>query len=327
MGKDLTVLIWLEPYWLFGIVLSLGLILFRRTSVVANEQSLPSLTLIHPSLPRAMPQLTALAPRSRRTWTVPLVLALFFTALGQPVWQGAWLKPPPLGRELVLLVDASKSMSIGDFSIGGHSVERLTVLKSLINRFVAARIGDKIGLVVFGDRASTLLPPTFDHELVQAMLARIPVGIAGENTALGEAVGLALNSLRARSGRRPALLLFTDGDSTAGVISPREATALAARWNVPIYTIRVGTDLFGHAARATEQFGLAEMSSASGGRAYTASSAETLAAVIRDIDALERSVTPPSSQRELQPLYWLPLLVAALILLVGRLRIIRLHAT
>ena len=316
-------LTWLQPWWLLGIILSVALILFGRSAAVSNERGGPGLTLIHPSLLDALPQMAQTVPRSRRNWLIPLVLTLFSIALAQPVWQGAWLKPPPLGRELVLLVDASKSMSIGDFAVGGQSVERLTVLKSLINRFVEARTGDKVGLVIFGDRASTLLPPTFDHELVQAMLARIPVGIAGENTALGEAVGLALKSIRGGSGRRPALLLFTDGDSTAGVISPREATALAAQLKIPIYTVRVGTDLFGHAGRISEDFGLPEMAAASGGRAYTASSAETLANVIGDIDTLERSVTPPSTRRELQPLYWLPLLIAAIILLTGRMRQIK----
>ena len=315
-------LTWSQPWWLLGSVFSLALILLGRSSA-AKEPGAPGLTLIHPSLLDALPQIRQSAPRSRRDWAIPLVLALFSTALAQPVWQGAWLKPPPLGRELVLLVDASKSMSIGDFSVGGQSIERLTVLKSLINRFVEARVGDKIGLVIFGDRASTLLPPTFDHELVQAMLARIPVGVAGENTALGEAVGLALKSIRGGSARRPALLLFTDGDSTAGVISPREATALAVQLKIPIYTVRVGTDLFGHAARSDADFGLWEMAAASGGRAYTASSAQTLANVIRDIDALERSVTPPSTRRELQPLYWLPLLLAAIIVLIARTRLIR----
>lgn len=316
-------LTWLQPWWLLGIILSVALILFGRSAAVSKERGGPGLTLIHPSLLDALPQLVGTVPRSRRNWLIPLVLTLFSIASAQPVWQGAWLKPPPLGRELVLLVDASKSMSIGDFSVGGQSVERLTVLKSLINRFVEARTGDKVGLVIFGDRASTLLPPTFDHELVQAMLARIPVGIAGENTALGEAVGLALKSIRGGSGRRPALLLFTDGDSTAGVISPREATALAAQLKIPIYTVRVGTDLFGHAARISEDFGLPEMAAASGGRAYTASSAGTLANVIGDIDMLERSVTPPSTRRDLQPLYWLPLLIAAIILLAGRMRQIK----
>lgn len=313
-------LTWLQPWWLLGIIFSLALILLGRSAAVRRERSGPGLTLIHPSLLEALPQIAHTVPRSRRDWSIPFVLALFSTALAQPVWQGAWLKPPPLGRELVLLVDASKSMSIGDFSVGGQSIERLTVLKSLINRFVEARAGDKVGLVIFGDRASTLLPPTFDHELVQAMLARLPVGVAGENTALGEAVGLALKSIRGGAARRPALLLFTDGDSTAGVISPREATALAVQLKIPIYTVRVGTDLFGHAARTNGDFGLSEMAAASGGRAYTASSAQTLANVIRDIDALERSVTPPSTRRELQPLYLLPLLLAAIILLTARMR-------
>lgn len=310
-------LIWQQPWWLIGVPLSLLLVLFGRRPLQRAHQSEP-LTLLHPSLLRVLPKLGERDSDNRREWLVPVALALFCVALAQPVWQGAWLKPAPLGREVVLLVDASKSMSIGDFALGGQPVDRLTVLKNLINRFVAARAGDQFGLVVFGDRAATLLPPTFDHELVQQMLARIPVGIAGENTALGEAIGLALKSINIRSPRRPALILFTDGDSTAGVVSPREATALAAEWKIPVYTIKVGTDLFGHAGRSAGEFGLADIATQSGGRYYTATSADLLADVIRDIGALERTVTPPSTQRELRALYWVPLACAGLLLFLAR---------
>lgn len=309
---------WQQPWWLLGVVLALLLVVFRRRIATHEPQPAPSMTLVHPLLLQVFPALLARQRLQRREWPLPIILALFSVALAQPVWQGEWLKPESLGREMVLLVDASKSMSIGDFSVAGQSVERLTVLKSLINRFVEARVGDKFGLVVFGDRAATLLPPTFDHPLVQAMLARIPVGIAGENTALGEAIGLALKSIQQRSPRRPALILFTDGDSTAGVVSPREATALAAQWKIPVYTVKVGTDLFGHAGRSSGEFGLSDIARQSGGRHYSATSAQMLADVIRDIDALERTVTPPSNKRELHELYWLPLSLAMLILLLVR---------
>lgn len=310
-------LTWQNPWWFLGVALALLLYAFARLAA-SDTRRAASLTLLHPAFSKMRAASIERAPAPYRKFPVPLVIALFSLALAQPVWQGAWLKQAPLGREVLLLVDASKSMSIDDFKIGGQAVERLSVLKGLINQFVEARSGDKFGLVIFGDHAATLLPPTFDHELVQTMLARVPVGITGENTALGDAIGLALNTIQQRSPRRPALILFTDGDSTAGIISPREATALAARLKIPVYTVKVGTDLFGHALRPGTDFSLPQIAAASGARYYTATSTQMLQDVIKDIGTLERTVTPPSNKRELHALYWLPLLFAISILVIVR---------
>lgn len=307
-------LIWQSPWWLVAVPLALATFaLAARRQPTAGG----SLTLIH-TLLRAE---SAAAPR--RLNVTPLALALIVIALAQPAWRGDWLKPPPEGRELVLVVDASKSMSIGDFTVGGQPVERFTVLKGLITRFVERRAGDRFGLVIFGDQAATLLSPTADQALVNAMLARIPVGITGENTALGDAIALALTSTKQNTARRPALLVFTDGDSTAGIVTTREAAALARERGTPVYTVKVGTDLFGHANRAPIEFGLAEIAATSGGRYYTASSANALDSVIEDIGRLERVPAATSRIRETRALYWIPLSVALILLFAERILALR----
>lgn len=311
-------LIWQAPWWLAAVPLALA-----TFALAARHQpaSASLLTLIHPLLHAE----SAAAPR--RFNVTPWVLALIAVALAQPAWRGDWLKPPPEGRELVLVVDASKSMSIGDFTVAGQPVERLTVLKGLITRFVERRLGDRFGLVIFGDHAATLLSPTADHALVNAMLNRIPVGISGENTALGDAIALALTSTKQNTARRPALLVFTDGDSTAGIVTTREAAALARERSTPVYTVKVGTDLFGHAKRNHADFGLAEIAAATGARFYTASSANGLDNVIEDIGTLERVPVPASRVRETRALYWIPLGVALLLLLGVRILALRRAAT
>lgn len=311
-------LIWQAPWWLVGVPIALAAYALARRARSGADHSI---TLLHPVLRGESTQ------PSRRFDLIPLALALIAVTLAQPAWRGDWLKPPPEGREMVLVVDASKSMSISDFTVGGQPVERLSVLKGLIAQFVERRAGDRFGLVVFGDHAATLLSPTPDQSLVNAMLMRIPVGISGENTALGDAIALALTSAKQHSARRPALIVFTDGDSTAGIITAREAAALARERNTPVYTVKIGTDLFGHARRAPVDFGLAQIATATGARHYSASSAGALDDVIKDIGRLERVPVPASRVRETRVLYWIPLALALLLLIVSRVAEMRRAAT
>ena len=311
-------LVWQAPWWLMGVPIALAA--YALTARVRSDAA-NSITLLHPVLRGESAQ------PSRRLDLIPVILALIAVALAQPAWRGDWLKPPPEGRELVLVVDASKSMSISDFTVGNQPVERLSVLKGLIAQFVERRVGDRFGLVIFGDHAATLLSPTADHSLVNAMLMRIPVGISGENTALGDAIALALTSAKQNSARRPALLVFTDGDSTAGIVTAREAAALARERRTPVYTVKIGTDLFGHARRAPVDFGLAQIAAATGGRHYSATSARALDDVIKDIGRLERVPAAAARVRETRVLYWLPLAAALILLMLTRVAEMRRAAT
>lgn len=321
------------PYWLAAVlpVLLAAWFAMRRGHLRHDPLPIPAVVLVHPDL-SALPATQSPKGSARLQWWLEVaVLILLLLALAQPQWIGDWVSSEPEGREIMLLVDGSKSMSISDFELNGQPVERLSVLKGLVSQFVNARAGDRFGLVVFGDHAYTLTPPTFDRTLVIRMLQRIPVGIAGEDTAIGEALGLALKQLQEQPQviRRPALILFTDGDSTTGVISPREALEVAVRMQVPVYTIEIGTDLFGHAALAAAQSsatkpeqerdpGLREIARASGGNYYQATSADALKRVIADIGALEKTIIPPSTRRERREWFLLPLLLAVMLLTASR---------
>lgn len=296
MGAALSVLTFASPMWLIGV----PFILLAAWFATREVMPVPTVILLHPDL-STLPKtpLPTGSTRLHRWLDVTALIALLF-ALAQPQWIGEWIPAAPEGREIMLLVDGSKSMSISDFQSEGQSVERMSVLKGMISQFVQARGRDRFGLIIFGNQAYTMVPPTFDRALVTRMLQRIPVGIAGEDTAIGEALGLALKQLREQAPRRPALILFTDGDNTAGAISPREAVAVAMRMKVPIYTVEIGTDLFGHATQpdalpssAEREPGLKQIAHATGGRYYQAASKDALKAVIADIGNLEKTVTPP----------------------------------
>ncbi|MDR3391946.1 MAG: VWA domain-containing protein [Sulfuriferula sp.] len=317
-----------QPAWLalLPLLAPLAFIIWRRGFAQGKTTDAAGLTLVHPNLD-LLQQNGDVAPACSR-WLFALdllALSCLILALAQPQWLGAWLPETPQGREIMLLVDTSKSMSIADFESHGQPVERLTVLKDIVSRFVAGRQGDRFGLIGFGTIAGTLVPPTFDVDLVNAMLERIQIGIAGEDTALGDAIGLALRQLHQQQRLRPALILFTDGDSTAGNITPSEAVALARHMAVPIYTVQIGGDLFAAgrpasaaAAQATEP-GLVQIAALTGGRYYQADNRKTLQQVIDDIGQREKTVARPARRRAVQEWYLLPLLFAGAIFSLTRL--------
>lgn len=314
-----------HPWWLAALPVALSGLWFaaRRSRTHADEGS--AITLSHPDLSALPPEQEA-APTSRRA-TVALhaiALLLFFLALAQPQRQGGFERETPLGRDIMLLLDASDTMSIDDFELNGRKVSRLDVLRGLAREFVAAREGDRFGLIAFGDFAATLAPPTFDREFVARQLDRLRVGAAGEATAIGDALGLALKQVRTQDRLRPALILFSDGDSTAGDMRMSEAMALARDMRVAIYTVRIGGDLFTAgrarpAAPRADEPDLQTLARNTGGQYYIAGDSRTLRRVIADIGRLEPTIARPPTRRSVEEWYWLPLAGAALCLSLARL--------
>jgi Ca-activated chloride channel family protein len=249
-----------------------------------------------------------------------LAFALLILALAQPREVGDWIRPPPEGRDIALVIDTSLTMSIDDFRMEGKKVARLAVLKRVIGRFIQARTADRFAVLAFGSRAATLTPPTFDHAHVLAQLNRLQVGMAGNDTALGDALGLALKSLRARK-LRPAVILVSDGEpSNAGDMSPAEAVAVARQLGVAVHTIQIGSDLFGAGgqAQADPQPDLADIARLTGGQHWFVRSTADAETVIRAVDRLEKTLSPPARQRQVREWYWLPLALAAACLAVVR---------
>jgi len=309
-----------HPFWLALLpVLALAFMFMQRR----GEEGAPRAYLVHPDL-SVLDEGAAQAPSSSRrlqTWLTFLAACLLTLGLAQPQWLGPAIPDRPQGRDIMLLVDASTSMSIDDFEVNGQRVTRLDVLKSVTQRFVAAREGDRFGLIAFGNHAATLAPPSFDEALLQAQLARLQAGIAGEATAIGDALGLALKQVKSEGRLQPALILFSDGDSTAGEMKPSEALVAAQALGVKIYTVEIGTDLFASPTRpvtkSTEP-GLKQIAEASGAKHYVAGSAQALQTIIQDIGRLEPSIVRPATRRQIAEWYWLALLAAALLLVAAQ---------
>ena len=171
-------------------------------------------------------------------WVLAVVAAARPQFVGEPV------ALPMTGRDLLLSVDLSGSMEEQDFQLNGEWVDRLTALKSVATDFIERRVGDRVGLILFGREAYLQAPLTFDRATVSTLLDESVIGLAGKETAIGDSIGLAIRTLEdagVEQGRR-VLILLTDGANTAGAVEPRKAAELAAQRKLVIYTIGIGAD-------------------------------------------------------------------------------------
>lgn len=309
-----------QPRWLLlwlGVAGWFGLA-WRR--VLADRQGEGAgLVLNHPALPLAAVA-SLPAPSLRRPVVLrALAFGLLVLALAQPRQVGDWITPPPEGRDMVLLIDTSLTMSIRDFRQGDLEVERMTVLKDTLAHFIDGRPGDRFGVIVFGSEVATLTPPTFDRQHAIAQIQRIQVGMLGGDTALGDALGMALKQVTTRR-LRPAVILVSDGaDSNAGTLTPAEAVAVARQAGVAIHTLQFGSDPYaagraargGNAAVADPQPDLIDLAQFSRGQHFAIASADDAARVIRAIDQLEPTLSRPAQHRQVREWYWALLALAA----------------
>ena len=255
-----------------------------------------------------------------RLIALSLAWALLLAALARPQFTGDPVNLPTTGRDLMLAVDISGSMATEDMEIDGDYVERLAVVKAVIANFTEARVGDRIGLVLFGTNAYLQAPLTFDVKSVNRFLIEAPVGIAGGKTAIGDAIGLAVKRLRLRPQDEKVLILLTDGANNVGEVEPRIAAELAARDNIRIYTIGVGADemrmpgLLGRISGRTtnpsadlDEETLQIIADSTGGRYFRAKDPRALMEIYALIDQLEPVEQEAEIFRPVQSLYFWPL--------------------
>lgn len=232
-----------------------------------------------------------------------LAWGLLCVAAARPQQLGEPVQPPQAGRDMMLAVDLSGSMADEDMELGGRTVDRLTAAKAVLADFLDHRGGDRIGLIVFGRQAYALTPMTLDLDSVRQQLYDSVVGIAGRETAIGDAIGLAVKRLRAQPAQ-PAnaaehvLILLTDGVNTAGLLDPIKAAELARDNAVQVYTIALGgggdsISVFGipiqlpGADDETDEATLKRIATLTNGKAFRARNIDELAGIYGEIDRLE----------------------------------------
>ncbi len=170
-----------------------------------------------------------------------LAWLLLVAAAARPQLIGESIEMPITGRSLMMAVDISGSMLTEDMEINGRPITRLAAVKAVAGEFIKRRKGDRIGLILFGTQAYLQAPLTFDRKTVTILLNEAQMGLAGQQTAIGDAIGLAIKRLQQQPEKNRVLILLTDGANTAGHVDPLKAADLAAAEGIRIYTIGVGS--------------------------------------------------------------------------------------
>ncbi len=268
----------------------------------------------------------AASGRGLMPWLMALAWLCLVAAAARPQWVGPPQAQQRSGRALMLAVDLSGSMRTGDMELAGQSVSRFGAVEAIASDFISRRSGDELGLILFGSQAFLVTPLTYDLSAVRAQLQGSAVGLAGSETAIGDAIGVAVKRLSALPQQARVLVLLTDGVNNAGSIEPREAARAAKAAGVRIYTIGIGATrmripgFFGsqmvNPSADLDADMLTSIAEQTGGRFFRATDSSELADAYREINALEPMPQHGPSLRPRHELFRWPLLAAVVLLLL-----------
>lgn len=284
---------------------------------------------LHESAPLRVPELNDFSPFQHTLSASSLkpkyifaflIWLLLLTAAARPQWAGEIVEIPQSGRDLMIAVDLSGSMQIQDFELKGKYIDRLTALKAVASDFIERRKGDRIGLILFGTHAYLQTPLTFDIATVKQLLREAAVGLAGNETAIGDAIGLAVKQLRDSPQASRVLVLLTDGINNAGELTPEKAAEIAAHENLKIHTVAIGAKeipvqtIFGirhmQPSGEIDEKALKMVAEKTGGKYFRAYNTNELAQIYQEIDRLEYSERGNQYYRPTDEIYYWPLLFA-----------------
>lgn len=263
-------------------------------------------------------------------WLVLAVSVIAWAALvgaaARPQWLGEPVSIPAEGRDLMIAVDLSGSMKIDDMQVNGRQVDRLMMIKHVLSDFIERRVGDRLGLILFADTAYLQAPLTYDRQTVNQLLKESMIGLVGEQTAIGDAIGLGIKRFMSKKESNKVLVLLTDGQNTAGNITPEQANELAINNGVTVYTIGVGADkmlvksIFGNRqinpSQELDEDMLSKIAESTGGQYFRARDAQSMEQIYAKLDELEPISRESRQMRPLQALYFYPLGLALLLSLL-----------
>ncbi len=288
-------------------------------------------TLLHPSLDQLQECFSGHRPRASISGRIHgLLLGLLWLLLTLTLMRPQWLEPytetRAEGYDLMLAVDASHSMEALDFTVNNAQVTRMAVLKGVLNKFIANRAGDRVGLIIFGSQAYTIAPITYDLNAVRQQLDEVVPNIAGQGTAMGDAIGLGVKKLRERPPGSRVLILVADGDNSAGTIPPLDGARLAAQMGIRIYTIGVGSTqqsvqiiedgrLVARDDLGMDEKVLRDIAGITNGAYFRATDARALEEIYSRIDELEKTRAESRTVMIPHPLYQWTLALGLLLLL------------
>ena len=258
----------------------------------------------------------------KKRWFNSFLLLLawgcLITSLARPIHLGDVIEINQTGRDVFLAVDLSGSMREEDMLLNNKKVDRLTLVKHVLDDFIAQRSGDRLGLILFGTQAFIQAPLTFDLLTLKTLLNESQIGFAGNKTAIGDAIGLGIKRLSEHDNDDKILILLTDGQNTAGSVDPIQASEMAAQEGVTIYTIAIGSDQpqsrsgvfsFGsyNSSADLDVSTLTTIAKNTGGQFYRATNQADLQAIYKTIDAQEEIDQDAQIFRPKQDWFYYPL--------------------
>lgn len=326
-----------DPLWLLLLIplLLFGVLAMRRAR---RSAILYSSTSMLKNLPRTFRQ------RIRRLmpWIRILGLILVAAALARPQFGREEFRIRAEGIAIEMCLDKSGSMKAMDFQLEGERVNRLAVVKDTFRRFMTGedelqgRTDDQVGLIAFGGFAESVCPQTLDHGTLLQLLDTVKIAepivdakgnvlnramLAEEQqTAIGDAVTLAVDRLKDSKAKSKVIILLSDGENTAGVVDPEEAASAAKTFGIRIYSIGVGTtgfapfpakDFYGRDVLERRGVRLDEatlkmMADTTTGQYFNAKDTQSLKQVYEEIDKLEKTETEGQLFTDYRELYqWL----------------------
>ncbi|NKB76537.1 MAG: VWA domain-containing protein [Gammaproteobacteria bacterium] len=248
---------------------------------------------------------------------------LLLVSAARPQIVGDYINVPISGRDLMMAVDVSGSMQEQDILHGNKLQTRLDAVKRVGGQFIERRVGDRIGLILFGTQAYLQVPLSLDRNTVIELLNESLIGIAGEKTAIGDAIGLSIKRLQSLESDQKVLILLTDGSNTAGTIEPSKAADLARIAKLRIHTVGIGAtemevdSFFGrqtvNPSRDLDETLLRHIATTTGGQYFRATDEASLGNIYALIDQLEPIEKEAQNLRPTRSLFFWPLGLALVI--------------
>ncbi|MBM15025.1 MAG: aerotolerance regulator BatA [Nitrospina sp.] len=264
---------------------------------------------------------------------IPLILrlftiSLFILALARPQEGQKKTEILSMGVDIMLALDTSGSMQALDFIKNEKRDTRLAMVKDVVSKFIENRPNDRMGMVVFGSEAYTQCPLTLDQNILQSFLSKLDIGMAGDSTAIGSAIGIAVKRLKDLKSQSKLIILLTDGRNNAGNLAPLQAAQTAKAFGIKIHTVGIGTrgkapflvnSVFGQRYVYQEvdidEETLKEISKITGGQYFRATNLESLKSIYKQIDQMEKSEVKVIDHSEYTELFHFFIIPAIFLLL------------
>ena len=301
-----------DPWLLVFFILIPLMILYQWKGVGENRVKFSSLANL-----KRLKRSTSLLLRHTLLVLRCLAIALFVVALARPQSGNKASEILTEGVDIMLCLDTSGSMQALDFRWKNERQNRLQVVKRVVTDFIKGRKNDRIGMVVFGEEAFTQCPLTLDYGVLLNFLDQVQIGMAGDSTAVGSALGTCVKRLKDLESKSKVVILLTDGRNNAGSLSPETAAEIAKTFHIKTYTIGVGTEgevpfqvdtIFGkkyvYQRVDLDEDALKKIADITGGTYFRATNTKALEEIYKQIDRLEKTKVKVKEYMEYKELFW-----------------------